>query len=107
VGSVAVRRIEHHRRLGARAGGAAGDLDAGDARHSQVDERDVGLSRLDLLERFVAVLRPAGDLDPVLGEKGAHRLHHHGMVVGDKAADRALPGRQKDPFWPEAHPPPG
>ena len=63
-------------------------LDAVDARHDEVHERDVGLQARDRLHRLLAVGGLPHDLDVLLqGEEGAQALAHDRVVVGDEDAD--------------------
>jgi hypothetical protein len=72
------------------------DFDPGEPRHAQVEQRDVGFRRLDLLQRLPAVACSAGDLDPVLVEDVRDRLHDRWMVVGHEAGGGGSVGH---PRW--------
>lgn len=86
--AVAVRGVEDDRsaRRGRRR--FLRDLDPGDAGHSDVDERDARLLRLDLGKRFLPIGGEPHDLDAVLRQNVGHRRQHRGMVVGDHTSDR-------------------
>ena len=76
-------------RVSGRCGADAADgLDAVDARHDEVDERDVGLQARDRLHRLLAVGGLPHDVDVVLqGEEAPQPLAHDRVVVGDEDAD--------------------
>ena len=77
----------HRRRLGQR-GELARDFEAVDARHAHVEQHDVGLQPVADLERALAVLGLAGDLEtPDLLQHGAQPLARRRLVVDDEHAE--------------------
>ena len=86
--AVAVGGVEDDAGLRRVAARGAGDLDAGHARHAQVEERDHRLVLADRLERLLAVAILARDRDPAGRQHLGDGLHDGRMVVGDEAGDR-------------------
>ena len=85
-----VGRHEHHMR--ARID-APGELEAGEPRHADVEERHLGLLLVDPAQRLDAVggERQHFELGPELGQARAQVLGEVRFVVGDEGA-RAHPG---------------
>src|SRR3954470_10295929 len=81
-------REDDHARVRPLGANAPDGLDAVDARHDEVHERDVGRQARHRLHRLLAVRGLPHDLDVVLeGQEGAQALADDGVVVGDEHAD--------------------
>src|SRR5581483_7362141 len=88
-GTLGIAGVEDHAGGRPGSGQPAGDLDAAEPGHADVDDGDVGRQLLDLFEGVEPVAGAAYELDAVLArEETPDRVDGCGMVVGDEAPQR-------------------